>query len=633
MIRGSDFLKSRKKDLSLFKATQRASNGLKNKITSFLIFFLVICFGSSGWANNGAFTIGDEWDTINWLTFSTERVNNVVDLNPLAFKIIPLALAQGIKPVISDQDANIQEKILSDLINSKIIKNRNQVMIIDNPLPNAWARDHAPINRFDKNNKNSVSITGTVSSLWDVDKANKSINNLAQAIKLNNKQNVPLFSFIDPNDPNGNKQTLPLRVDGGDWMTISRKTLITTENFYIYYDKQDNKTTEAIKAAVDPILKDQFGIEKVLTLKPLKKDADGYDLKNDHVDLQVRTLPNNKVIVASVPKTDPQHEILEDNAKTLTDAGFQVIRIANAQETGGKKYFKSYTNSLFLNKTVVIPNYNDIQDNAAIKAYQDALGNTYKIEKVDASEAIKYSGAARCVARELPRTPSYPAGKEAASRKNPTMSFDASTGFLTFTHSEINFLGNPEEKFSYPAYVNDPLLGTVLKIEGLVLDPIMSADGRYSFVGGNIRIEKGGVDFLTTTLPVFSIFSIHPDGALDMFGVLANINIESATQSEWLDGFIADVLNVSYLLPDFFASSPIDLIALSDGFTQSFYDIQLNSIGIVGNGASLIPESSTWLLLATGIGGLLLVQRRRKKRTKFIDRPRIFYWAAVWRKK
>ena len=101
---------------------------------------------------------------------------------------------------------------------------------------------------------------------------------------------------------------------------------------------------------------------------------------------------------------------LPANVRALIEAGVlesKILRVDNAAEGPGPKYFKTYTNALFLNKTLLIPKYGDAEkDAAALAAYERALNGAlpagdsrrYRIVQVDCSEAIQYSGAPRCAA-------------------------------------------------------------------------------------------------------------------------------------------------------------------------------------------------------------------------------------------
>ena len=283
--------------------------------------------------------------------------------------------------------------------------------------------------------------------------------------------------------------------------------------------------------------------------------AAGYDLANDHIDMQMRTLPGKKVIAAFVPDTDPQFVILDNNVKALRAAGYTVVPVYNVP-LDGTKAFKSYTNALFLNDTVLIPSYGDaVRDKAAYDAYTGALGNKYKVVQIDASQAILKCGFARCSARELPRVVSMPVGPEASS-KSPKVSFDPASGVLSFSEDIIDFLGYAGGADLDPLFATDPLLGASIEISDMVLSTDMSVEDRFAFLGGTLHLRRNGADLLSASIPVFSIYGTHPAAALDMFGVLSDISLAPDGTSLWLDAFKSDVLWLAHRCSRTFSSVP-----------------------------------------------------------------------------
>lgn len=553
---------------------------------------LLLSVAASANADNGTFSVRDEWQPVDRILIATNPGSDKV--SPTARSIIKLATSKT-EILISDGDKQTQAKVIADLLSDGTITNANQVKIIDNPQPTSWARDFSPLVRFDS--KNAASLTAT--AFQDFDQTT-SLANISKTIKLPSKA-IPTITL-----PSG---TYPLVLDGGDWMTTDGgKTLITTTGIYDEYT--DRGDLDTVKKAVDATLKKEFGIEKVIALQPLKEDPGGYNLTNAHVDLQVRTLPGRKVILARVPKGDVQFDVLDANEKTLTAAGYQVIRVDNAPQTPGRTEFKSYTNTLFLNGMVLIPSYRDAaSDDKAKDIYKDALnGNQpanappYVVEKIDSADAIQFCGAVRCSAREIYRTNSKKEGPEASSRKNPNLSYDAQTGMLHFTTGSINYLGVTDGELSIPGFANDPLLGATLSVDDMILSPSMSAADRFAFVGGVLHLSKDGINYLSASVPVFSVYGTVPGGAMKMWGMLTDIDINSQANSDWLNAFVAEVLNSSSLLPDIFAETDLDLVALSNGFTTDVSLIELSKLGIVGNGTVSEPN----ILLLNAIGFLLL---------------------------
>ncbi len=570
---------------------------MKSKLVPFdslfrvLLYFLLLAPLCAAADNH--LSVRDEWQPIDRIVVATDPATKT--LYSFTENVVREAINDGVRVVIVDANPKSQEAIIKSLEAQGFINadTRKYIQFTDSTHNTGFARDEAPILTFDANSKAGV-LTGTT-HLKETD-TNKIITDIGEQLKLGTKP-VPSVEL-----PEGfPRRSLPLEIDGGDWMTTDNgKTLITTTDLY---EKNGGSAAE-IKIAVDKALRTFFGITKVVALKPLDMTSTEYALTNAHVDLQVRTLPDKKVVVASVPKGDSQHKILEDNAKTLMEAGYTVIRVPNAPP-GTSKLFKTYTNALFLNNRLVVPSYkNPASDAAAEKAYDEALNGVLpadskarrKISLVDASLIIQGCGAARCVARELHRTPSALKHKEAGTR-SPDVSFDAATGTLSFGQDVVNFLGTPGALVSDPQFDSDPLWGAMFEIGDMTLSPGMSVSGRFAFVGGNVRMVNGGIELFRASIPVFSINADGPGGFPTMWGVLHDTLMADLGISPWLDAFRSEVLNSPPLLPDFYMSSDFDLIALSNGFTQDFTGVRLSAAGVAGNGNS-VPAPGTLVLVS-----------------------------------
>jgi hypothetical protein len=551
-----------------------------------LLFWLALLVPSA----RAAEQLRDEWEPIDRIVVSTLPNKALITY---VENIVGEAVKAGVRVVVVDDDAASQAAIRKNLADRGLITDRtaSYLQFTNTPHATGFARDEAVIVTFD-----SKTGIATLTATQFGDQSARVLADTAAALGLP-KKDIPTVTLPRGFDP----PSAPLAADGGDWMTTNGgKTLITTTNFY----ERNGGTDAAIKDSVNTTLRDAFGITKVIELEPLNEKAPGYDLNNSHADLQVRTLPGNKVIVASVPRDDPQHDILNRNAQKLKDAGFDVIRVENAPQAGTKA-FKTYTNALFLNKTIIVPSYGDpALDEAARKAYDQALNNAlpandkkrYTIVTIDSSQIIQFCGAARCSAREIPKLPSKPEKREGSS-KSPLVSFNSATGILSFTQDIINFLGLPGGELTDARFLGDALFGATIEIGDMVLQPSMTAEDRFAFVAGTLRLHKSGVDLFRASVPVFSIYGTHPPGTLDMFGVLHDIELAPPGTSPWLDLFELEVIDQPPLLPDFFISSSTDLIELSQGFTRSFAGVQLGRAGIVGNGAAVSEPGSLCLMI------------------------------------
>jgi hypothetical protein len=350
-------------------------------------------------------------------------------------------------------------------------------------------------------------------------------------------------------------------------------------------------------------------------------------MRNVHVDMVVRTVPNspdgttNQVIVAGVASDDPHRGTVDTAADELTSAGYQVTRLENAQvtDTNGRKYFASYTNAIFLNNTVLVPQYGDVEkDAAALATYERMINDSLSendpkrktIKGVNSRESIKKFGAARCAAQQVSVLPCKPASTEASSRNNAQVSFNAETGILSVTAGLINFLGDAGGNITDPQYANDPMMNAVLELSDMTLDPQLSTQGMFAFVGGRVRIFASNAEILSAAVPIFTVTDSPPPGTLGTMGVISEVQLPGLGISSWLDTFKDEVLDDSSRLADFYiAPSGLGLATATQGFTLSVSNMGVGAVGLCGNDPTVPMPGCAWGLAVAGT--LFSVRRRR----------------------
>lgn len=528
-----------------------------------------------------------EWGPLSGVVVSTITSGGKEVLNTPALAVARAAIRQGLKLIVADRGAAAQ--IIQDLKTSGVITDSTAhlVSVTSAPLHSGWARDTGPIFRFSPDGK-KVEVVGTESYLagWKRDLANKAYDAVAKALGGIPSPDIPTFWDLPPEPGNQHPRT-GIPSDGGNWLpsVLNNKSVLITSSV---------NDLGAPESVADKI-KSEFRYDEVLFVDPMPRDPAGYvPLSNDHLDLYIRTLPDGRALVADVSAGDPLKPALDSVAATLTNKGYNVTRLQNAPTTvveGGttKKVFTSYTNSMFLGKTILIPLWGDAQmDQAAKTAYETALPG-YTVEQVDMRGGGTSSGAVRCSAREIPLLPSEPAGMESSSRNNPRVSYDPVTGALNFTPGVINYLGEAAGTSTEPLFAADPFFGSTIELTGLTYQPGMSSGEQYVFAGGTLTISNGQL-LLRADVPTFTINGTWPDDALTMSGILGGLQGPDSP-SPWFDAFQAELVSGG-LLADVFALSDVDFIALSSGFTMGFADVHLASLGLVGNGTpdSIIPE-------------------------------------------
>jgi len=117
---------------------------------------------------------------------------------------------------------------------------------------------------------------------------------------------------------------------------------------------------------IDQIFEDYLGIEEYHVLD------DPNNTYIDHIDCWGKFLDVDKVLIRSVPTSHPQYDEIEATAAyyaeqtTSYGTSFEVYRVYTPNN-------QPYTNSLILNKKVIVPIMNSQWDDEALAAYEEAM--------------------------------------------------------------------------------------------------------------------------------------------------------------------------------------------------------------------------------------------------------------------
>lgn len=228
----------------------------------------------------------------------------------------------------------------------------------------------------------------------------------AMPVEQMNYKGITLYSTTQaPND---------LVNTGGNWMvdgfgTAFASKLILEEN------EPGNPyfVTPKSEAEIDTIVKKFHGVERYI-----KMDALPYDQIN-HIDMHMKLLDEETLLVGEFPtgiSDGPQIEAnlqyVLSNFNSVYGTPYKVIRMPMPPSTsgaypgspfGGGSY-RTFTNSVFINKTLIVPYYRQQYDTTAERIYKAALPG-YNIVGIDCDNSganiISNSGAIHCITNTI----------------------------------------------------------------------------------------------------------------------------------------------------------------------------------------------------------------------------------------
>ena len=198
---------------------------------------------------------------------------------------------------------------------------------------------------------------------------------------------------------------------GGNWMSDGFGTAFASE---LIIDENDGGSTwwtdypDHSEEEINQIISDFHGVDTYITMPNLPFDG------IHHIDMHMKLLDESTLLMAEYPEgpaDGPQInanlEYVLSNFTTRWGTPFNVVRIPSPPEQGfGGGYpdengwYLTYTNSVFVNNTILLPTYYTEYDTTAVRIYEEALPG-YNVVGIDCDNngeaIISLSGAIHCI--------------------------------------------------------------------------------------------------------------------------------------------------------------------------------------------------------------------------------------------
>jgi agmatine/peptidylarginine deiminase len=196
---------------------------------------------------------------------------------------------------------------------------------------------------------------------------------------------------------------------GGNFMTDGMGTAFASELIL-----DENATgnsfgvTPKTEAQIDQIMLDFMGLDRYIKMETLPYDG------IHHIDMHMKLLDEQTLLVGQYPTGMADGPQIEDNLDYVLSnfnssfgTPYKVIRIpmppdGNQWPSNGGDYL-TYTNAVFVNGTVLVPNYYQQYDTTAMRIWKEALPG-YRIRGLDCNEVITASGAIHCITKAIGAT-------------------------------------------------------------------------------------------------------------------------------------------------------------------------------------------------------------------------------------
>ncbi len=316
---------------------------------------------------------GAEWEEIQALTITWTSYQSVL-------KEIVRNAQTECKVIIVCADSNTVKNYLTS--NTVPLVNLG---FIQAPYNSVWIRDYGQ----------NWGYTNTVDSLILMDwKYNRPTRPLDDAIPnyIGTYFNIPVYAMSQ--NPNLLIHT------GGNFMSDGFGTgfssnLVVTENPTLTIPQ------------IDQIMDDFMGISRYIKMTILPYDG------IHHIDMHIKLLDEETLLVGQYPTNmsdGPQIEAnlqyVLSNFNSVFGTPYKVIRVPMPPQQSNQQYpsqggdYLTYTNSVFINKTIIVPTFYQQYDTTALRIYRESCPG-YRIVGINCNSTIPASGAIHCITHSV----------------------------------------------------------------------------------------------------------------------------------------------------------------------------------------------------------------------------------------
>ncbi|MCC6865314.1 MAG: agmatine deiminase family protein [Ignavibacteria bacterium] len=255
-----------------------------------------------------------------------------------------------------------------------------------------WCRDYGPWTVYSANIDTLRIID------WKYNRTTRPLDDISPVF-VANYMGVPIHqTLIAPND---------LVNTGGNFMTDGHRTAFASK-LVLNENSSGNPYGVSVKTEqqIDQIMNIYMGINRYIKMNTLPYDG------IHHIDMHIKLLDEETLLVGQYPQgvaDGPQIEAnlqyVLSNFQTCFGKPYKVIRIPMPPgpnglypDQGGD--YRTYTNSVFVNKTVIVPTYAEQYDTTALRIYRESLPG-YRIVGINCNSIIPSLGAIHCITKEI----------------------------------------------------------------------------------------------------------------------------------------------------------------------------------------------------------------------------------------
>ncbi|WP_372760683.1 agmatine/peptidylarginine deiminase [Pseudoalteromonas sp.] len=327
---------------------------------------------------------------LTWPHKNTDWADNLARVEPVYCELAQHITAQQQLVIVAHNDA-LKTHIVSLLGDYDV--NLNRVHFVVTPSNDTWARDHGPLTCAAIDDPNQLKIYDFTFNGW----GNKF------ASHLDNQINASLVTALSA--AKNQYQALDMVLEGGGIEINEHGVLLTTRECLLNKNRNPNLSQTEIEA----VLQNHLGATDFLWVDHGYLAGDDTD---SHIDTLVRFAPNNTLVYVQCDDENDEHfsalkamETQLQRFKTADNTPYRLIALPWTKavyDDENTRLPATYANYLIINNAVLVPVYNDSNDELALAQVQKAYPE-HTIIGVNCLPIIEQFGSLHCITMQLPR--------------------------------------------------------------------------------------------------------------------------------------------------------------------------------------------------------------------------------------
>jgi agmatine deiminase len=313
-----------------------------------------------------------EWEEQQGIVVTWQTTNYY----PILRQTITAAQQEGLVFIICADSNSVKSNLTSNSVSL------HNVRFLQTPSNSIWVRDYGPWTVY-----SSVTDTHRIID-WVYNRPRPADD--VTPVFVANYLGLPIHqTTVEPNR---------FIATGGNFMVDGHGTGFSSK---LVLNENPGKT----ESEINLIMNKYMGIDRYIKMENLPYDG------IHHIDMHMKLLDEETLMVGEYPPGVADGPYIEANLQYVLnnflscfDRPFKVVRVVMPPDQFNRYpptgYYRTFTNSTIINKTVVVPTYELQYDTTALRIYREAMPG-YNVVGINCNTIIPASGAIHCITKEV----------------------------------------------------------------------------------------------------------------------------------------------------------------------------------------------------------------------------------------